>query len=113
MNNYLKKYLKYKSKYQLLKIQKGGAKLGNITAFGIILGELSDRWIIYNKKVGSLLLYKIKESDSWIASKHIDIPSKKEIMEFIEVEKKRPEYKDAKWYNFEEEIKPLQKEITE
>ena len=93
MSNYLEKYLKYKSKYQQLKNQIGGAKLGDHTwiidgdYWGIIVGYNSsdNTYVVLQKKnmhgFKEKFLRPENENKIWKVNNSIPIfnPSKKDI----------------------------------
>jgi len=116
--NYLEKYLKYKSKYQQLKNQIGGAKLGDHTwiiggdYWGIIVGYKSsdNTYVVLQKKnmhgFKEKFLRPENENKIWTVDNSIQIfnPSKKDIKDFIDSQ--RPLRSDVIWFNPEEETQP-------
>ena len=118
MSNYLEKYLKYKSKYQQLKNQIGGAKLGDHTwiiggdYWGIIVGYKSsdNTYVVLQKKnmhgFKEKFLRPENENKIWTVDNSIQIfnPSKKDIKDFIDLQ--RPLRSDVIWFNPEEETQP-------
>ena len=114
MSNYLEKYLKYKSKYQQLKIQKGGAKLGDHTYiietgkfWGVIVGYNSsvNEYVVLQNSTRERFLKAENEGIKWVVdnSKRPSYPSKCDIELFIVKNRSRS---DVVWFNPEEETQP-------
>jgi hypothetical protein len=112
MSNYLEKYLKYKSKYQQLKIQKGGAKLGDHIYmthsgryFGVIVGYNSSlkQYVVLQKNNKEGYLEENLEDVVWTVDDYLvqPKPSKTEIQEFIDKNRSRG---DVEWLNLETSV---------
>ncbi len=114
MSNYLEKYLKYKSKYQQLKIQKGGAKLGDHTYimetgqyWGVIVGYKSsvNQYVVLQNSTRERFLKAENEGIIWEVdnSQIPSYPSKSDVHVFIVKNRSRS---DVVWFNPEEETQP-------
>ena len=114
MSNYLEKYLKYKSKYQQLKNQIGGAKLGDHTYiiesgqyWGVIVGYNSslNEYVVLQKSTRERFLKAENETIRWEVdnSQRPSIPSDSDIKVFIDKNRSRS---DVVWFNPGEVTQP-------
>ena len=114
MSNYLEKYLKYKSKYQQLKIQKGGAKLGDHTYiketgqyWGVIVGYKSsvNEYVVLQKSTRERFLKAENENKIWEVdnSQRPSNPSDSDIKAFIDKNRSKS---DVVWFNPGEVTQP-------
>ena len=114
MSNYLEKYLKYKSKYQQLKIQKGGAKLGDHTYiketgqyWGVIVGYKSsvNEYVVLQKSTKERFLKAENENKIWEVdnSQRPSNPSDSDIKAFIDKNRSKS---DVVWFNPGEVTQP-------